>query len=183
MKKIGFSVIVVPLVLLTCLTSSAHATLFNWSYTWNSGGVLSGMLEGTIQADPNKIVVTSIMGSYTGPNAADFDLDPTTMVFGVQAPDPFVTFDGSEFFLITGSSLFADAEFLLNSGFNSAKLWNPPSSNLNVDLAVEDEGIDPILNSWIASEHWSITEKVPAPATLALFGLGLAGLVWSRRKA
>ena len=48
MKKIVFSGVVAPFVLLTCLTSVVQATGYNYSYTWNSGGILSGMLEGTL---------------------------------------------------------------------------------------------------------------------------------------
>ena len=104
MKKIVFSGVVAPFVLLTCLTSMVQVTSYNYSYTWNSGGMLSGMLEGTLQGDNNTVVVSSIMGSYTPGTAAPFDLVHSGVVGIFGAPS--VTLDGSFFDLQTGTSLF-----------------------------------------------------------------------------
>jgi hypothetical protein len=57
---------------------------------------------------------------------------------------------------------------------NAAKLGKPTI----FDVVVEDEGIDPLLNGWIAADHWSITEKtpVPEPSILALLNIDIIGI-------
>ena len=61
------------------------------------------------------------------------------------------------------------------SEFKSIKPWEGKSL---VDSIFLDGGVD---GSWGSGTVQSLT-AVPIPATLALFGLGLAGLGWSRRK-
>ena len=125
MKKIVFFGVVAPCVLLICLTSLVQATTYNYSYIWNSGGMLAGMLEGTLQGDNNTVEVTSIMGSYTpGNGPASFDLTHSG-VFATGGGPAIVTLDGSNFNLFTGTSLFRDTEFFIHSGFNSSSLFNP----------------------------------------------------------
>jgi len=173
MKKIVFSWVVAPFVLLTCLTSVVQATVFDWKYAWNSGGMLSGTLEGLLQGDGNTVNVTSIMGSYTGPNASDFDL-AYSGAFAWPSGPGIVTLDGSFFNLYTGTALFQNMEFFIDSGSNGAKLFHP------IGTVIENEGIDPIRNSWVASEHWSLTE-VPEPSILALLSIGLIGIGAARK--
>ena len=180
MKKIFFSGVVAPFVLLTCLTSVVQATGYNYSYTWNTGGMLSGMLEGTLQGDNNTVVVTSIIGSYTGA-APNFNLVHSGVFWFTGTP--FVTLDGSAFDLHSGTNVFQNVEFLITSTFNSAQVWNPPSLNINLPpLPVENEGISPGLNGWVAADHWEISE-VPEPTTFMLFGTGMLGLLgWQARR-
>ena len=185
MKKFIFSGIIASFVLLSCLASAVQAITYNYSYSWNSGGVLAGMLEGTLRDDDNTVEVTSIMGSYTpGNGPAPFDLTYSD-VFATGGGPALVTLDGSNFNLFTGTSLFRNVEFFIHSGFNSSSLFDPPAPTPNTGVKVEAEGISATRNGWVASERWSLTEKtaVPEPSTLLLFGTGMLSLLaWARRQ-
>jgi hypothetical protein len=82
---------------------------------------------------------------------------------------------GFEFFDVDNAIAPFTSGFMLNS--------NIPGLQPTISIIDEDRFRVSFLSSWIdPSYSFDASVSVPAPVTLALFGLGLSGLVWSRRK-
>ena len=161
----------------------AHATLFNFSYT-AAVGVLSGVIDGALQADNNTVIVNSIQDFMT--------------VNGAPTPSMSFVVSADNFYLSSGAlpKLTLDGSFLdfvacdvvgcgSGNGFLLAK------NNLisvifagGVPLYSGSAGIFSAIGGFEAfnAANYSLT-AVPVPATLPLLAIGGAAMAFRRRKA
>lgn len=157
-----FAVIV---LILLCLPMAAQATPIGYSfdYTFSSGAVLSGMLSGELQSDNDTVLVDTVsMVSYSGLPVLEF---PETLIRTTAS--------------ISGA--FMDlATAAPNGVLGGWILFNPTQGDFAAVVArpdfsrLEYEAFD--------ASRWNLVAKVPEPATLAIMGLGLAGIGFRRRE-
>ena len=154
-----------PLVLLTFLATSANATSFKWSYTFESGEVASGTLKGDIsQLSPNIINVTEILGTYSGdPEARYTVLRPLFSTVSISGGFmSLVAYDGV---------IFSDTAMSFGTGSDSS-------------ADIVSQGVDLERDIPFNPEAWTITEEnpvIPEPSTIMLFGAGMLGLFAAAR--
>ena len=149
--------------------SAAQATLFNFSYTLETGDVVSGMLDGTVQANGDDVVVSDIMGLRFNGASPGFDIGFVEsfeeLNFGPPPElDPVVSFSGSFMDIIACETNFCAEGFLLST--DSGEFGSSFTGFEDYEPA-----------------RWSLTEKaVPEPAGLLLLGIGLVGLTTAARR-
>jgi PEP-CTERM motif len=143
----------------TLVCGSARADVFNFSYTFADGGVVSGMAEGIVQADLNTVLLYSIDNlTVLGETIAPAIVGDIVSF----SPPGYVTFDGS-LMDIVGS------DPNVNYGFFVETLFPPTQAGAFAPSgAVDQEFYD--------ATRWSLT-AVPEPATwvLMLAGFGALG--------
>lgn len=153
------------------------------------------ILERLGQTVPNAGFELGEADEIANPSAWDdslqLDLDPTTNIVSLVSTDDNVY----ETINITISNiLFSTAQEIVGFGVISSGVAstfeNLMTSFTANSVSISYFGVDNLLDLGEegATDTFQIrlgrvsTNPVPAPATLALFGLGLAGLGWSRRK-
>jgi hypothetical protein len=155
-------------------TNSAHALLFNWSFTTeagsdNPGGVVSGTIDGLVEGlNGGAGLIVEVTST------------PTGELVGVGW-----TFSFGPGFTVTGGLVtFADAQYIRAT--DHLFFSTDPSNNLFFPQLIDTTdgtpdwftGVEPVVFTPVATQPVAVTE----PGPIALFGLGLAGLGYLRRR-
>jgi hypothetical protein len=152
-------------------TSAEAVTTYNFSYV-ATGGTLAGQLTGTLQADNNTVLVSSIVdfaswNAVPGPSLT-FVNTLSGYFSNIFAPG-IVTIDGSVMDILACTSTVCSEGFLLTTldplGFNSGTAFGA--------------ALEPY-----SQAGWSLSAAVPEPANWALMitGFGLVGSALRRRR-
>jgi len=156
------------------IATGADAATFHYSYQFNSGDLLMGTLEGTVQGDGNTIIVSAVGLPTISGNPFPAGSDDLISDDGNVMGSALVTFDGSlmDFGVVNSS---------LGNGFN---LHSDPGVPVNFAGFALPAGFASVLFHGEAfnPEAWSIAQ-IPLPASLPLLLSGIAGLFVTRRRA
>jgi hypothetical protein len=148
------------------LSASVHAATFTFSYEFQSGEILSGTLEGTMQGDNDTVSVSSLINSgYTGDQGLAFttNLLSTSKTASLSGENmDFATLSSATLGVwMLNSSLLAPGEAIVAA----------PGSPFPITLDQES----------YAAANWTMA-AVPLPAAFWLFGSALGFLYWKRQK-
>ena len=164
-------------------SSPAHATLFNAAYVLDSGDTVSFMLDGSIDIDGDTVVVNSLLmtpefnGTAPSLGAISGFLSLSDVSGGSAPGDPVVnpallSFSGDGMDFIFFNDFSADDLFL----FDTVLVFLPfPGYAAGASYGDTDAEL-------FVSARWSLVPKVPEPASILLFGLGLAALAFMRQR-
>jgi hypothetical protein len=156
----------------------AHADDLNFSYTWSTGNVLSGSLDGTLLSDGNVFDVTSVDSLFVNGVAVAI---PTQLyceneVYACDVP-PAVSLDGSYMSLdAVGGSGEAFA-FGNGEGVSSGTIYAATGFAGATPYYGGDDSVDPVLGNWSAS-----MATTPEPSSFVLLGTGILGLAGAARR-
>jgi len=168
------------------LCGPANADLFNYSYTFTDGSIVSGSFSGTA----NGLFIDNVSNVSASFNGAPFAGSPNLFSVHYSLTDgwqntvqPTVSFDGN-----LNSFMFIDSDYPTDFGYtNFFYLVNvEDESSVAVGTDISVLAIESSSNGTYDSSHWSVTavNAVPEPETYAMLlaGLGLLGFVARRRK-
>jgi hypothetical protein len=168
-------------IALMSFQSAASAISLNFSYTVPTGDVISGMLEGEIQADGDTVIVSDIiMPQFNGIAAADPGyLVSVSNILSSTGVAPTVSFSGvfMDFAgcVVVGCPAESDGFSLFTEdlvGGNIGVLTGPQTYG--------DFGFDDALP--FEAERWELSVKTPEPTAALvtlLFGFGAIG--WRKK--
>ncbi|PSB05206.1 PEP-CTERM sorting domain-containing protein [Merismopedia glauca] len=160
----------------------AQAASFNFSYTLQSGSILSGILEGDVQSDGDTVFVSSISNpSFNGVAGPDLPFVYSLVEFlGGPSGSPTVSFSGLNMNFLacsnSGSGCFNGEGFLFDGigAINGSSVYNGSPA-----YGAVFEAYNP--------DKWQLTaQAVPEPTTmlgtLAFSVLGGSALLKRKRK-
>ena len=155
----------------------AQATLYDFSYT-GSWGNLSGVMDGTLQSDGNRVVVNSIQDFVTingvaGPSLSFLVAEDAAIGFNPAAL-PTVSLDGSfmDFSASTDSSGTNGFGIVAGDFFDLVAFGGTPMMG--------GGGAFPGVTAQFDATAWNMHAAVPLPGTLSLLAIG--GLGFLRRR-
>ncbi len=153
----------------------AEAASFNFSYTLQNGSILSGMLDGDVQADGDTVFVSAInMPTFNGVAGPDLPfVESLFEFFGGPAGSPTVSFSGNVMDIIASIAPQGIDGFLFES---SGAVFGFPIYNSGNSYGQAFEPYNP--------QNWQLTAKsVPEPASvLGLLAVGAVGVVSKLKK-
>ena len=166
-------------------SSPAHATLFNAAYELVGGDVVSFMLDGSIDIDGDTVVVNSLLmtpefnGTAPSLGAISGFLSVTDVLAGLVPGDQVAQ---PALLSFSGETLdFIFLNLFVGEGLDGFALSNPTDE---IDTDFYSAGISyGATQEEFVSARWSLSLKVPEPATILLFGLGRAALAFMRQRA
>lgn len=148
----------------------AQAASFNFSYTTENRDILSGVLEGTVQADSDTVFVSGITrANLNNVSAPDLPFVESFSKFIVGTPEnPTVSFSGLVMDLLACTSPDCEDGFL----FDTFDAFDSPTYASGSSYGNTQEIYNPT--------RWKLTAKpstsVPEPASvLGLFAVGALG--------
>lgn len=157
------------------MCANAHATTFDFSYTFDNGGVLDGSLDGTSDGS----FIHNISNVHMSFQGLPFDQSLITASYlpngSLSLGTPIVSFDAAQNDFAFGNA--SQTQYVIFIGSASAA---GAGGSEAVAIGPLGSAADEPMNS-----SWSITPApVPLPAAVWLLssGVGLLG-VWGRRKA
>jgi hypothetical protein len=159
----------------------AHASELTFSYTLDTGNVLSGVLDGTLLSDGNTFDVTSASSLFVNGAAVTtpFTISSSDDAFQGINDAPAVSLNGlyQNLYAAAGVDIFvlaAGDEFSSQAGANyeGATLGYGGTNVANPDYSAAD---------WSASIVGS-TAATPEPSTFVFLGTGLLGLAGAARR-
>ena len=152
----------------------AEAASFNFSYTLQNGSILSGMLDGDVQADNDTVFVTSIsMPTFNGVAGPGLPFVSSWIGYFTQTGNPTVSISGSLMDILACTSPVCFDGFLFDG---SGAVFGIPLYNSGVSYGAAFETYD--------SSKWQLTAKsVPEPASvLGLLAMGALGVASKLKK-